>query len=35
MEMLGKTKVKVLDENVVEVGEPMIKYCPLFDKVRG
>jgi putative methanogenesis marker protein 8 len=35
MEMLGKTKVIVKDENVVEVGEPQIKYCPLFDKVRG
>lgn len=35
MEMLGKTKVKVKDENVEEVGEPRIKYCPLFDKVRG
>jgi putative methanogenesis marker protein 8 len=35
MEMLGKTKVKVKDEKVVEAGEPMIKYCPLFDKVRG
>lgn len=35
MEMLGKTKVKVKDENVAEVGEPKIKYCPLFDKVRG
>lgn len=35
MEMLGRTKVKVKDENVKEVGEPRIKYCPLFDKVRG
>ncbi len=35
MELLGKTKVKVKDENVVDVGEPRIKYCPLFDKVRG
>lgn len=35
MEMLGKTKVKVKDEKVAEAGEPMIKYCPLFDKVRG
>lgn len=35
MEMLGKTKVSVKDESVVEVGEPEIKYCPLFDKVRG
>ncbi len=35
MEMLGKTRVKVDDEHVVEVGEPVIRYCPLFDKVRG
>ena len=35
MELLGKTKVKVKDEMVVWAGEPMIKYCPLFDKVRG
>ena len=35
MEMLGKTKVSVKDESVVDVGEPKIKYCPLFDKVRG
>jgi putative methanogenesis marker protein 8 len=27
--------VTVKDESVVEVGEPKIKYCPLFDKVRG
>ncbi len=35
MELLGKTKVKVKDEQVVEVGEPLIEWCPLFDKVRG
>lgn len=35
MELLGKTKVKVKDEKVVEAGEPMIEYCPIFDKVRG
>ena len=35
MEMLGKTRVLVKDERVVEVGEPLIKYCPLFEKVRG
>ena len=35
MELLGKTKVKVKDERVVETGEPLIKWCPLFDKVRG
>ncbi|HPR67356.1 MAG TPA: DUF2099 family protein [Methanothrix sp.] len=35
MELLGKTKVRVKDERVVETGEPLIKWCPLFDKVRG
>ena len=35
MELLGKTKVKVNDEQVVETGEPLIEWCPLFDKVRG
>jgi len=35
MELLGKTKVKVKDEKVVEAGEPLIEWCPLFDKVRG
>lgn len=35
MELLGKTKVVVKDERVVETGEPLIKWCPLFDKVRG
>jgi putative methanogenesis marker protein 8 len=35
MELLGKTKVKVKDEKVVETGEPLIEWCPLFDKVRG
>ncbi|KUK45000.1 MAG: DUF2099 family protein [Euryarchaeota archaeon] len=35
MELLGRTKVKVEDGRVVETGEPLIKWCPLFDKVRG
>ncbi len=35
MELLGKTKVVVKDERVVETGEPLITWCPLFDKVRG
>jgi len=35
MELLGKTKVKVEDEKVVETGQPLIEWCPLFDKVRG
>ena len=35
MELLGRTRVKVKDERVVESGEPEIEWCPLFDKVRG
>jgi putative methanogenesis marker protein 8 len=35
MELLGKTKVKVKDGRVVQTGEPLIRWCPLFDKVRG
>jgi putative methanogenesis marker protein 8 len=35
MEALGKAKVVIKDGKVVEVGEPKIKYCPLFDKYRG
>lgn len=35
MELVGKTKVVVKDGKVVEVGEPEIEWCPIFDKVRG
>ena len=35
LEALGKTRVVVEDGRVVEVGEPMVRYCPLFAKHRG
>jgi putative methanogenesis marker protein 8 len=35
MELLGKSRVRVEGEKVVEAGEPLIKWCPLFDKIRG
>ncbi len=35
IEALGKTRVVVRDGKVIEVGEPKISYCPLFDKHRG
>lgn len=35
IEALGKTRVVVRDGKVVEIGEPEINYCPLFDKYRG
>jgi len=35
MEALGKAKVVIKNGKVVEVGEPLIDYCPLFHKYRG
>ncbi|QLH75056.1 MAG: DUF2099 family protein [Methanomassiliicoccales archaeon] len=35
IEAMGKTRVVIVDGKVVEVGEPLIKYCPLFHKHRG
>ena len=35
MECLGKARVVIEDGKVVEVGEPMVKVCPLFKKHRG
>ncbi len=35
IEAIGKTRVVVRNGEVVEVGEPEIDYCPIFDKYRG
>jgi len=35
IEAMGKAKVVIRDWKVVEVGEPLIDYCPLFHKHRG
>jgi putative methanogenesis marker protein 8 len=35
MELLGKSCVKVENEKVLDATEPLIEWCPLFDKVRG
>lgn len=35
IEAMGKSKVLIENEKVVEVGKPLIDYCPLFDKYRG
>ena len=35
MEALGRARVVIRDGKVVEVGEPELKYCPIFDKFRG
>ena len=35
MECLGRSRVVIEDGKVVEVGEPMVKVCPLFKKHRG
>jgi putative methanogenesis marker protein 8 len=34
-EAMGKARIVVRDGKVVEVGEPELKYCPIFDKFRG
>jgi len=35
MEALGRTRIVVEDGKVVEIGEPVVKYCPLFKKYRN
>ncbi len=35
IEALGMTKVVIDDGKVVEVGEPQVKYCPLFAKLHN
>jgi len=35
IEALGRTRVVIVDGKVVEVGEPQLDYCPLFNKVHG
>lgn len=35
MEILGMARVVVKDGKVIEVGEPQIEWCPLFEKARG
>ena len=35
IEALGKSKIVVKDGKIVEIGDPQIEYCPLFEKYRG
>lgn len=35
MEILGRTKVVIEDGKVLEVGEPKVKWCPLWNKATG
>jgi putative methanogenesis marker protein 8 len=35
MEALGRTRIVIEDGKVVEIGEPTVKYCPLFKKYRN
>jgi putative methanogenesis marker protein 8 len=35
IELVGKTRVVIKDGKVIEVGEPEVKWCPNFAKVRG
>ena len=33
IEALGKTEVVIENGKVVSVGEPLVEYCPIFDKI--
>jgi putative methanogenesis marker protein 8 len=35
IEAMGMARVKIKNGKVVEVGEPLLNYCPIFDKFRG
>lgn len=35
MEILGKTRVVVRDGKVTDVGQPKVKWCPLWNKATG
>lgn len=35
LETIGRTRVVVENGKVVEVGKPLLKYCPLWEKMRG
>ncbi|MCL2607999.1 MAG: DUF2099 family protein [Methanomassiliicoccaceae archaeon] len=35
IEALGKSRVVIENGKVVEIGEPLVKYCPLFKKYRN
>ena len=35
IELLGKTRVVIKDGKVIEVGQPVVEWCPIFAKVRG
>lgn len=35
MELLGRSSIKVNEEKVLDATEPVIEWCPIFDKVRG
>jgi putative methanogenesis marker protein 8 len=35
MELLGRTRIEVRDEGVSAKSEPLIEWCPLFEKIRG
>lgn len=35
IEALGRARITIQDGKVVDIGEPLIEYCPLFHKHRG
>jgi putative methanogenesis marker protein 8 len=35
IELVGKTRVVIKDGKVIEVGQPVVEWCPIFAKARG
>ncbi|MFZ3384436.1 MAG: methanogenesis marker 8 protein [Candidatus Methanoperedens sp.] len=35
VEAMGRTRIIIEDGKVVEVGSPLTRYCPIWDKVKG
>jgi len=35
IELLGKTRVVIKDGKVIEVGQSVVEWCPIFAKVHG
>ena len=35
IEALGKSRIVIQNGKVISVEDPVIDYCPLFDKYRG
>lgn len=35
VEAMGRTRITIEDGRVVDVGNPLTRYCPIWDRVKG